>query len=80
MQVLMKKSRKKLADKKIIIFLESFLQAINPWASIKDVQATEEAPALKREHPALQYMEFLHISLFLLVIFVILDPDSDLAN
>jgi hypothetical protein len=33
--------------------------------------------ALKREHPALQNMKLLNFFLFLWVIFVLMDPDSD---
>jgi hypothetical protein len=51
------------------------MQFIYPQASIKDVQATEEAFSPKREHPALQNMKFLHVFLFLWVIFVLLSKD-----
>jgi hypothetical protein len=43
------------------------LQFTNPWASIKDVQATGEAFALKRDHPALQNIKFLF--------YILVDPD-----
>ncbi len=46
-------------------------------ASIKDVQATEEAFSLKREHSALQSMKFFYFFLFLWIIFILLDPDSE---
>jgi hypothetical protein len=48
---------------------------IYPKASIKDVQVTKEAFSLKREHPTLQYMEFLNFFLLLCVVFALLDPD-----
>jgi hypothetical protein len=64
---------------KLNIFLEFVnqkLQFTYPWTSIKDVQATvqKKPSALKREHPALQNMNFLNF-LFLWVIFALLDPD-----
>ncbi len=41
------------------------------------VKLQEKPLALKREHPALQKMKFIHFFLFLWVIFVLLDPDPD---
>ncbi len=41
-------------------FIWSKMQFTYPWASIKNVQATEEALALKREHLALQKMTFIN--------------------
>ncbi len=46
-------------------------------ASIKDVQATEEAFSFKREHSALQIMKFAYFFLFLWIIFILLDPYPD---
>ncbi len=37
----------------------------------------EEPPVLKREHRALQKMQFVHFFLCLWVIFALLDPDPD---
>ncbi len=43
------------------------LQFTYPYASIKDVQATEEPSALKRDHPALQKIKFINCFQFLWV-------------
>jgi hypothetical protein len=37
----------------------------------------EKPPALRREHPALQKMKFIHCFLFFRAIFPLLDPDPD---
>jgi hypothetical protein len=58
---------KNLQLKKIAIY--------SSQTSVKDVQATGKASALKREHPALQNMKFRNFFLFLWVIFAFLDPD-----
>jgi hypothetical protein len=48
---------------------------------MKDVQDTGEAFRLKREHDlAYQTFKFLHMFLFLWVIFTLLDPDPDPAD
>jgi hypothetical protein len=36
----------------------------------------ENSSALKREHPALKNMKFIYFSLFLWVIFALLNPDT----
>jgi len=52
---------KKLQLEKNLLFLFYQKQQFTyPLASIKDIQATGEASALKREHPAFQNMKFLN--------------------
>jgi hypothetical protein len=41
------------------------------------IQATGEALSPQREHPALKNMKLLNLSMFLWVIFALLDPDPD---
>jgi hypothetical protein len=72
-----KNPKKKLQLKIITYFFDQKLQFTYPWASVMDVQATEEASALRREHSALQNMNFRNIFLFLWVMFAHLDPDPD---
>jgi hypothetical protein len=48
--------------------------------SLKDVQATGNPSALKREHPALQKMKFINFILFLWVIFALLDPKDPIES
>jgi hypothetical protein len=45
-------------------FFDQKLQFNNPYASLKDAQATGETFNLKREHPALQTMKILNFFLF----------------
>jgi hypothetical protein len=40
-------------------------------------QLQEKPSALKREHPAIQKLKFIHIFLCLWVIFTVLDPDPE---
>ncbi len=51
-------------EKNLIFFLKKNLQFTYPQASIKDVQATEEAFSPQSEHPALQNMKFPIFSIF----------------
>jgi hypothetical protein len=64
-----------------MFFLENKVQYFYPYASMNDVQATGEPPALKKEHPALQNMKFRPcFSSFLWFLFALLDPDPDQGN
>jgi hypothetical protein len=46
-----------------------------PWTLKRTSKLQAKPSALKRERPALQNKEFLHIALFLRIIFALLDPD-----
>ncbi len=61
----MTKNRKKFTAGKNLIFLGS------------KIKLQEKPSALKREHPALQNMKFLHFFLFLQIIFALLDLDPE---
>jgi hypothetical protein len=69
----MTKTEKKLPLTKITFFGSKI--AIHPKASIRTFKIQEKPSALKRRHPALQNMKFLHFFQFLWVIFALLDPD-----
>jgi hypothetical protein len=68
----MTKNSKKLQQKKINIFYQT-LQITVP-KGLHKVKLQEQPSALKREHPALQNMNFSTFSIFV-VIFALLDPD-----
>ncbi len=70
------------AEKNIELFLIKKLQfTYYPQDFIKDIQSCRKKPsALKREHPALQKFKTFISSLFLWVIFALLDPDPDLKH
>jgi hypothetical protein len=48
-----------------------------PRTSLKTSKLQKKPSALKKEHPKLQHMNFLHFFLLMWVIFVLLDPDPD---
>jgi hypothetical protein len=59
-----------MSNKKLpTIYLSLGLQEGRP-----NYRRTEKPSALKREHPTLQNVKFLHFFLFLWVIFALLDP------
>jgi hypothetical protein len=64
----------KIEKKKIQWKIFSPLQFTCPLASLKVVQPKEKPSALWREHPAFLKIKFFY---FCLVIFVLLDPDTD---
>jgi hypothetical protein len=47
---------------------------------MKDVQTTGEAPAIKKEHPSLKNMKFLHFILVFLLLWVIFPPAIGIAG
>jgi hypothetical protein len=61
--------------KKIYIFFSKIAIYLSLDLNKRTPKLQEKPSALKREHPAIQNMKFLHFFLFLWVIFALLDPD-----
>jgi hypothetical protein len=75
------KNLKKFTAKKKSNFC--FIKTYNlpiPRPLLRMSKLQKKPSALKREHPALQNMKFLHFFLLLWVIFALLDPDSEYGS
>jgi hypothetical protein len=83
MVLMIKIKKRNKADKKFVVFDQKNCNLLIPRPSWRTLKLHEKSSAPQREHSVLQNIKFFPGGVFfqfLLAIFVLLDPDPDLAD